>query len=183
MSSCSRATFGVLGSERVPGSRLDTGRRPLQGSLVSEDLSRVRLWPVSVPFGNRYIGREDGWGQSLMTIPQSDHNAALSPDRPETDLIASSKDPEGVSPKFICWSSFISTPDVVHCLSAQFKVWDFKGGKVYNEFLFKISNWATMHGDTVQLCSTAASPPLRIIQLSLLIFISFAPRRLNQLIE
>lgn len=98
---CSKCLFGVCGSERVSGSRLDTGRRPLQGSLVSEDLSRVRLRPVSVPFGNRYIGREERRGESLMTIPQSDHNAASSPDRPETDPIASSKDPKGS-----CQSSF-----------------------------------------------------------------------------
>lgn len=57
-----QATFGVYGSDRVSGSRLDTGRRPLQGSLVSEDLSRVCLRPVSVPFGNRYIGREERRG-------------------------------------------------------------------------------------------------------------------------
>lgn len=130
-----QATFGVLGSEGVSGSRLDTGRRPLQGSLVSEDPSRVRLRPVSVPFGNRYIGREEWRGQSLMTIPQSDHSTGLSLDRPETDPIASSKDPEGS-----CQSSFTgvhssAAPDVVHCLlfrqAFQFKVWDFKGGNVY----------------------------------------------------
>lgn len=57
-----QATFGAYGSDRVSGSRLDTGRRPLQGSLVSEDLSRVCLRPVSVPFGNRYIGREERRG-------------------------------------------------------------------------------------------------------------------------
>lgn len=90
-----QTTFGVLGSERVSGSRLDTGTRPLQGSLISEDLSRVRLRPVSVPFGNRYICREEWRDQSLMTIPQSDHNTATSYDRPETDPIASSKDPKG----------------------------------------------------------------------------------------
>ncbi len=106
-----QATFGVLGSERVPGSRLDTGRRPLQGSLVSEDLSRVRLRPVSVPFGNRYIGREERRGQSLMTIPQSDHNAAPSPDRPETDPIASSKDPVGS-----CQSSFAGVHSSQHLM-------------------------------------------------------------------
>lgn len=130
-----QATFGILGSERFSGSRLDAGGRPLQGSLVSENLSRERLRPVSVPFGNRYIGREDRKSQSLMTIPQSDHNTALSPDRPETDPIASSKDPEGS-----CQSSFAGVhsspaPDVVHCFlfrqAFQFKVWDFKGGNVY----------------------------------------------------
>lgn len=46
------------------GSRLDTGRRPLQGSPVSEDLSRVRLRPVSVPFGNRYICGAERRGQT-----------------------------------------------------------------------------------------------------------------------
>lgn len=107
-----KATFGVLGSERVSGSRLDTGRRPLQGSLVSEDPSRVRLRPPSVPFGNRYIGREERRGQSLMTIPQSDHNtAAPAPDRPETDPIASSKDP-----KRSCQSSFAGVHSSQHLM-------------------------------------------------------------------
>lgn len=106
-----QATFGVLGSERVCGSRLDTGRRPLQGSLVSEDLSRVRLRPASVPFGNRYIGRDKQRGQSLMTIPQSDHNTAPSPDRPETDPIASSKDPKGS-----CQSSFAGVHSSQHLM-------------------------------------------------------------------
>ena len=99
------------GSERVSGSRLDTGRRPLQGSLVSEDLSRVRLRPVSVPFGNRYIGREERRGQSLMTIPQSDHNTAPSPDRAETDPIASSKDPVRS-----CQSSFAGVHSSQHLM-------------------------------------------------------------------
>lgn len=72
-----KAIFRVLGSDRVSWSRLDTGRRPLQGSLVSEDLSRVCLRPASVPFGNGYIGREERRGQSLMTKPQSDHNTPL----------------------------------------------------------------------------------------------------------
>lgn len=74
-----QATFGACGSDRVSGSRLDTGRRPLQGSLVSEGHSRVRPRPVSVPFGNRYIGGEERRGHSLMTIPQSDHNARALP--------------------------------------------------------------------------------------------------------
>lgn len=36
--------------------------------------------------------RED---RGLLTIPQSDHNTAASPDRAETDPVASSKDPKG----------------------------------------------------------------------------------------
>lgn len=105
------ATFRVLASERVSGSRLDTGRRPLQGSLVSEDLSRVHLRPALVPFGNRYIGGEERRGQSLMTIPQSDHNTAPSPDRPETDPVASSKDPKGS-----CQSSFSGVHSSQHLM-------------------------------------------------------------------
>lgn len=122
------------GSERVSGSRLDTGRRPLQGSLVSEDHSRVRLRSVSVPFGNRYIGREERRGQSLMTIPQSDHNTAPSPDRLETDPVASSKDP-----KRSCQSSFAGVHSSQHLMrfiasafreAFQFKKRDFKGANV-----------------------------------------------------
>lgn len=104
-------TFGVLGSERVSGSR-----RPLQGSLVSEDLSRVHLGPVSVPFGNRYSGREQYGGKSLMTIPQSDHNAAPLPWQTRNRPYCKFKGSRGVLPKLICWGSFISAPDVVHCI-------------------------------------------------------------------
>lgn len=71
--SVQKATFG--GPDGASGSRLDTGRRPLQGSLVSEGHSRVRPRPVSVPLGNRHTGR-GGEDRSAMTIPPSDHNAA-----------------------------------------------------------------------------------------------------------
>lgn len=49
-----KATFG--GPDGTSGSRLDAGRRPLQGSLVSEGHSRVCPRPASVPLGNRHIG-------------------------------------------------------------------------------------------------------------------------------
>lgn len=97
-----------------------------KGLWFQRDLSGVRLRPVSVPFGNRYIGREERRGQSLMTIPQSDHNAVLSPDRPETDPIASSKDPEGSSQSSFTGVHSSPAPDVVHCFlfrqAFQFKV-------------------------------------------------------------
>lgn len=141
MSPCSRPHLESL-DLWASGSRLDTGRRPLQGSLVSEHPSRVRLWPASVPFGNRYIGREGPKPDDHTTEwPQHRPLPWQTRNRPYSKF----KGSRGVSPKFICCSSFISAPDVIHwlllCQTFQIKVVDFKGGKVHNELLCKIRCW------------------------------------------
>lgn len=80
-----------------------------------------------------------------MTIPQSDHNTAPSPDRPETDPIASSKDPKGS-----CQSSFAGVHSSQHlmwftapCVRTHFsfKMRDFKGGRsIQNESFCLFNN-------------------------------------------
>lgn len=57
------------------------------------------------------FAERSGGAKRLMTIPQSDHNAAPSPDRPETDPIASSKDPKGP-----CQSSFTGVHSSQHLM-------------------------------------------------------------------
>lgn len=75
-----------------------------------------------------------------MTIPQSDHNTAPSPDRAETDPIASSKDPKGS-----CQSSFAGVHSSQHLMG-------FTASCFVRRFSFKCetSKVATLLGVPIQ---------------------------------